>query len=119
MNKRWHTLAAHRLSSLLPEISIPGDSGIFQLTLNSEQSTNVSRIHFGKVEMAQQSCHHCVSPTMTVAYLLNMSPCYSLQVRLMCHDDFYGSIMEFFAHAQCVPGAPSDFASAWERGYTR
>ena len=27
MNKRWHMLAAHHLSSLLPEISISGDLG--------------------------------------------------------------------------------------------
>ena len=36
---------------------------IFQLTLNSEQPASVSCIHFGKAEMAQQSCRHCTSPT--------------------------------------------------------
>ena len=37
---------------------------IFQLTLNSEQPASVSCIHFGKAEMAQQSCRHHTSPTM-------------------------------------------------------
>ena len=44
-------------------ITVPSQTtwGIFQLTLNSEQPTSVSCIHFGKAETAQQSC---ALPTM-------------------------------------------------------
>ena len=58
---------------------------IFQLTLNSEQSTSVSWIHFGKAETAQQNCRHRISPTMFYIPVV-----YSLQAHLTCHNRFYG-----------------------------
>ena len=67
---------------------------IFKLTLNSEQSTSVSCIHFGKVETAQQSCCHRVSPTMfyiPVVYSPIIYPSCYLQPHLMCHNrKYYG-----------------------------
>ena len=68
---------------------------IFQLTSNSEQSTSVSCIHFGKIETAQQNCCHRVSPTMfyiPVVYSLIIYPSYYLQPHLMCHNRKYYKI---------------------------
>ena len=73
---------------------ITATKNIFQLTLNSEQSTSVSCIHFGKAETAQQSCRHCMSPTMfyiPVVYSPIIYLSYYLQAHLTCHNRFYGN----------------------------
>ena len=64
---------------------VTATKNIFQLTLNSEQSTSVSCIHFEKVETAQQNCRHRISPTMFYIPVV-----YSLQAHLTCHNRFYG-----------------------------
>ena len=68
---------------------------IFQLTLNGEQPTSVSCIHFGKAEMAAK-----LSPSHVANYVLhscqlciilpNISSRYYLQAQFTCHDKFYG-----------------------------
>ena len=90
---------------------------IFQLTLNSKQSTSVFCIHFRKAEMAQQSCCHLkvvaivhrrlCSTLVPVVYLqifFLVTVCkLNLRVTINLQKVLWNSSC---MRKQCVPGAP-------------